>query len=68
VAEVLILSDNVPEMEPLIQPVCDAAARWLRSGLFEDVWFSKVEFAYHAALLPASRCGAAVFRHATWPY
>jgi hypothetical protein len=69
-AEVLILCDDIPEMKPLIQPVCDAAARWLRSGLVEDIWFSKVEFAYHAALFAClalrgrgfSRCDMAVLK------
>jgi hypothetical protein len=51
VAEILVLSDVIPEMKPLVQPVRDAAAGWLKSGLLEDVCFSRVEFVYHAALL-----------------
>jgi hypothetical protein len=51
VAEVLVLSVEIPAAESLLQLVRDASARWLKSGLFEDLLIARAEFAYHIALL-----------------
>ena len=51
VAEILVLTNGIPEAEGLTRMLCDAAARWLKSGLLEDLLMARVEFAYHVALL-----------------
>ena len=51
VAEIAVLGDGVPEIEPIRQILCDSAARWLRSGVLEDLCFPRVELTYTAALL-----------------
>jgi hypothetical protein len=51
VAELVVLGDRVPDTVDLRKPVCDAAARWLRSGLLEDLSVARVELMYHTALL-----------------
>src|ERR1700683_2128733 len=41
VAEMVALGDAVPGIEGLRSAVCDAAARWLQSGVIEDLCFSR---------------------------
>lgn len=51
VAEVLVLCVEIPAAESLLQLLRDASARWLKSGLFEDLLIARAEFAYHIAML-----------------
>ncbi len=51
VAEIVALGGVVPGIERIRKPVCNAAARWLRSGILEEFYFSRVELAYYTALL-----------------
>ncbi len=51
VAELVVLGDVAPEAQPLCQLLGEAAATWLRSGVLEDLCFSRVEFTYYVALL-----------------
>lgn len=51
VAELLVLAEELPCSEPLLQMLCDGAAKWLRSGILEELSFSRVELGCHAALL-----------------
>jgi len=61
VAEVLVLTNGIPEAEGLTRMLCDASARWLKSGLLEDLLMARVEFAYHVALLTYLAQSAASF-------
>ena len=51
VAEIVALGDAVPGIEGLRGAVCDAAARWLKSGVLEDLCFSRMELSYYTALM-----------------
>ena len=51
VAEVLVLGNGVPQTQALRQMASDSAARWLTSGVLEDLCFSRVELTYATALL-----------------
>lgn len=51
VAEVLVLTTGILEAEALTRVLRDAAAKWLKSGLLEDLLMARAEFAYHIALL-----------------
>lgn len=51
VAEVVVLGNDIPQVAEVRQAVCDGAARWLRSGLLEDLCVSRVELMCHGALL-----------------
>lgn len=50
-AEIVALAPAGSEAEPLRGLLADAGARWLRSGLLEELAVTRVEFAYHVALL-----------------
>lgn len=50
-AEIVVLSPAGSAAEPLRRLLAEAGARWLRSGLLEELVVTRVEFAYHAALL-----------------
>jgi hypothetical protein len=58
VAEVLVLTTGMPEAEAMTGVLGDAAAKWLKSGLLEDLLMARVEFAYHIALLSYLAQGA----------
>jgi len=51
VAEMVVLGEAIPGSELLQQAICDAAARWLRSGILEDLCMLRMEVLSHAALL-----------------
>jgi hypothetical protein len=51
VGEILVLGNGVPETQALHQMASDSAARWLASGVLEDLCFSRVELTYATALL-----------------
>jgi hypothetical protein len=51
VAEIVALGDAVPGIEGLRSAVCDAAARWLKSGVIEDLCYLRVELSYYTALM-----------------
>ena len=50
-AEIVVLAPPGSEAEPLRRLLAEAGARWLRSGLLEELVVTRVEFAYHVALL-----------------
>jgi hypothetical protein len=50
-AEIVVLAPANSEAEPLRQLLAEAGARWLHSGLLEELVVTRVEFAYHVALL-----------------
>jgi hypothetical protein len=50
-AEIVVLAPAGSDAEPLRRLLAEAGARWLRSGLLEELVVTRVEFAYHVALL-----------------
>ncbi|HYK00235.1 MAG TPA: hypothetical protein VE974_00670 [Thermoanaerobaculia bacterium] len=50
-AEIVVLAPAGSDAESLRRLLAEAGARWLRSGLLEELVVTRVEFAYHVALL-----------------
>ena len=50
-AEIVVLAPAGSHVEPLRNRLANAALRWMRSGLLEDLVVARVEFGYHVAML-----------------
>ena len=57
-AEIVVLAPAGSQVEPLRNRLANAALRWMRSGLLEDLVVARVEFAYHVAMLAYLARGA----------
>jgi len=62
VAEVLVLGEDIPFAESLQTMLSDAAARWLRLGMLEELCYARVELVYPAVLLAYLARRSASFR------
>lgn len=64
VAEVLVLASDIPFADRLQNILSDAATRWLRLGLLEELCYARVELVYPAVLLAYAARRSASYRAA----
>lgn len=62
VAEVAITDIDNQQLQGIVKQLVDSTFRWLKTGLLEDILFSKMEYGYHAAIMCVFASKAPQFR------